>query len=162
MSGTSRTKLRLGEVLVEAGQITELQLAQALKLQKESPDNLRLGAVLVDNNFISEERLNAALAQRLGIKYVSMSDAPIDIDAVKRIPKSVASKHCLIAIAINHGNLLVNINDPLDYYAIEDIKLITGLHIEVQIYNRHEILNAIHEAYSEIETQAAASGARPF
>ena len=159
MSGTSRAKLRLGEVLVDAGQITELQLEQALALQKESPDKLRLGAVLVKNNFISEARLNDALAKRLGIKYVSMSDAPIDIEAVKKIPKTVASKHCLIAIKAELGTLTVNINDPLDYYAIEDIKLITGMQLEVQIANRDEINNAIHECYSEIETQAAATSA---
>ena len=159
MAATTKAKLRLGEVLVDAGHITELQLSQALALQKQSPSEMRLGAVLVQNNFITEARLNAALAQRLNINYVKMSDAPIDYAAVKKIPKLVANKHCLIAIAADQGTLLVNINDPLDYYAIEDIKLITGLHIEVQIADREDIFNAIHSAYSEIETQIAATGA---
>jgi len=152
-------QLRLGEVLLEAGYISEEQLNQALGLQKSSPEKKRLGAVLIDNNFITEDRLNTALAQRLNIKYVAMSDAPIDLDAVKLIPKAIASKHCLIAIAVDHGVLRININDPLDYYAIEDVKLITHMQLDVQVCNRADIMRSISEAYSEIETKDAASGA---
>ncbi|MCL2663361.1 MAG: Flp pilus assembly complex ATPase component TadA [Oscillospiraceae bacterium] len=157
MVGTKQ--LRLGEVLLEAGYISEEQLNQALGLQKSSPEKKRLGAVLIDNNFITEDRLNTALAQRLNIKYVAMSDAPIDLDAVKLIPKAIASKHCLIAIAVDHGVLRININDPLDYYAIEDVKLITHMQLDVQVCNRADIMRSISEAYSEIETKDAASGA---
>jgi len=158
--GTAQSKqLRLGEVLLEAGYITEEQLNQALSLQKQSTEKKRLGAVLIDNNIITEDRLNTALAQRLNIKYVAMSDAPVDLDAVKLIPKAVASKHCLIAIANEQGLLRININDPLDYYAIEDVKLITHMQLDVQVCNRADIMRSISEAYSEIETKDAASGA---
>ncbi|MCL2820908.1 MAG: Flp pilus assembly complex ATPase component TadA [Oscillospiraceae bacterium] len=160
MVGTAQSKqLRLGEVLLEAGYITEEQLNQALSLQKQSTEKKRLGAVLIDNNIITEDRLNTALAQRLNIKYVAMSDAPVDLDAVKLIPKAVASKHCLIAIANEQGLLRININDPLDYYAIEDVKLITHMQLDVQVCNRADIMRSISEAYSEIETKDAASGA---
>ena len=157
VSGTKQ--LRLGEVLLEAGYITGEQLNHALSLQKSSTEKKRLGAVLIENNIITEDRLNTALAQRLNIKYVSMSDAPIDLEAVALIPKAVASKHCLIAIALEHGVLRININDPLDYYAIEDVKLITHMQLEVQVCNRNDIMQAISQSYSEIETKQAATGA---
>ena len=160
MAGVTQVQqLRLGEVLLEEGYLSEEQLQKALDLQKSSPDSKRLGAVLIDNNIITEDRLNAALSKRLNIKYVTMSDAPTDLEAVKKIPKSVASKHCLIAVAINQGVLCINMNDPLNYYAIEDVKLITHMQLEVQICNRADIMKAIGEAYSEIETQNAAVGA---
>ena len=152
-------QLRLGEVLLEAGYITEEQLDYALSMQKASPSKKRLGAVLIELNIITEESLNTALSKRLNIKYVSMSDAPVDLEAARKIPKAVASKHCLIAIAADQSTLRININDPLDYYAIEDVKLITHMQVDVQICNRSEIMKAISEAYSEIETQKAASGA---
>ena len=162
MAATSHThQLRLGEVLLEAGYITEEQLENALGLQKSSDTKKRLGEVMIEYGIITENRLNTALSKRLNIKYVSMSDTPIDLEAVKIIPKAVASKHCLIAVAIvaDMNVLRVNINDPLDYYAIEDVKLISRMQIEVQICNRAEILKSISEAYSEIETQKAATGA---
>ena len=159
MSITVSAQLKLGGLLIEAGYITEEQLNHALSIQNASTEKKRLGAVLIESNIITEPRLNTALAKRLNLNYVSMSDTPIDLDAVRRIPKAVALKHCLIAIAIDNTALRVNINDPLDYYAIEDIKLITGMHIVTQICDRAGILKAISESYSEIETQEAATGA---
>lgn len=160
MAATAQTQqLRLGEVLLEAGYITEAQLEDALSLQKSSATKKRLGEVMIDYGIITENRLNTALSKRLHIKYVSMSDAPIDLEAVQKIPKVVANKHCLIAIAADQSVLRININDPLDYYAIEDVKLITHMQIEVQICNRAEIMQAISGAYAEIETQKAATGA---
>jgi len=158
-ASTQPTQLRLGDVLKEAGYVTEEQIQSVFAIQKAAGTKKRLGELLLENNIITEARLNAALSRRLNIKYVSMRDAPIELDAVKQIPKAIASKHCLIAIAETHGVLRVNIADPLDYYAIEDVKLVTHKAIEIQVCNRAEIMQAISESYAEIETKKAASGA---
>ena len=90
-------KLRLGEVLIDSGNLTADQLEHALSLQKASPERKRLGEVLIESGIITEDRLNTALSTRLGIKYVPISECPIDLDAVALIPRDVAQKHCLIA-----------------------------------------------------------------
>jgi len=150
-------KLRLGEVLIDSGNLTIEQLEHALHLQKTSSVRKRLGEVLVENDIITEDRLNTALSQRLEIKYVSISDYPIDLDAVALIPKDVAQKHCLIAISIEKNTLTVLINDPLNYYALEDVKLISKMQqIEPLICKSDEIIGAINQSYSEIETHKAA------
>jgi type IV pilus assembly protein PilB len=154
-----QTQLRVGDILKEAGYVTEEQIEQVFAQQKASGVKKRLGEALVEYNIITENRLNSALSRRLNIPYVSMNDAAVDLEAVKKIPKAVAAKHCLIAIAVNGSLLRVNINDPLNYYAIEDIKLITHMQIEVQVCDKAEIMKAINEYYSEIDTQKAASGA---
>jgi type IV pilus assembly protein PilB len=153
------TQLRVGDILKEAGYVTEEQIEQVMAQQKASGVKMRVGEALIASNIITENRLNTALSKRLNIPYVSMSDSAVDLDAVRRIPKAVASKHCLIAIAVNGPVLRVNINDPLNYYAIEDVKLITHMQIEVQVCDRAEVMKAVNEYYSEIETQKAASGA---
>jgi type IV pilus assembly protein PilB len=155
------TQLRLGDVLIETGAITEEQLLRALELQKTSNPQKRLGEVLIENHVITEGRLLNALSKRLNIKYVSMNDAPVEHEAAVKIPKSVAMKHCLIPIAVmaEGAVLRVNINDPLNYYAIEDIKLITHMQIEIQVCKKNEILRSINEVYAELETQKAAAGA---
>ena len=159
MASSATTQLRLGEVLIDAGYITNEQLQQALTIQKESGGKLRVGEVLIENNIITEENMLSALATRLKIKFVSINDAPVDLEAVVKIPRSVASKYSLIAIAANAPVLRVNMSDPLNYYAIEDVKLLTNMQIEVQACKKAEILRAINESYSEIETQKAAKGA---
>lgn len=153
------TQLRLGEVLLDAGFITKEQLSQALALQEVIGDKRRLGEVMIDSNIITEEQMLSALSKRLDIKYVSISDAPVDLNAVAKIPKAVALKHCLIAVGIKRSALRIYMNDPLNYYAIEDIKFITNMQIEVRICRKAEIIRAISEYYAEIETQKAAHGA---
>jgi len=156
---TQPTQLRLGDVLKEAGHVTEEQIQSVFEIQKQAGTKKRLGTLLLENNIITEMKLNTALSKRLNIPYVSMRDAPIDLEAVKQIPKAIAGKHCLIAISEDKGILRVNINDPLDYYAIEDIKLITHKAIDIQVCNKAEIIQAISESYAEIETRKAATGA---
>ncbi|MCL2538753.1 MAG: Flp pilus assembly complex ATPase component TadA [Oscillospiraceae bacterium] len=153
------SNLRLGEVLFEAGYITTEQLDHALLLQRSSTEKKRLGEVLVENGMITEDRLLQTLAERLNIRRVTISDFPINLEAVAKVPKAVAQKHCLIAVGINDGLLTVCINDPLNYYALEDLKLLTNMQLEVQVSRKDEILRAINQSYSEIETQKAAHGA---
>jgi len=160
MSVPQTQQLRLGEVLLESGYLTEEQLEKALQMQKTSTERKRLGEVLIESGIITEDRLNTALSARLGIKYVPISDCPIDLDAVALIPKAVAQKHCLIAVAVDRNTLHILINDPLNYYALEDVKLISHMQqVEAMICKRSEIIQAINESYSEIDTQKAAKGA---
>ena len=159
MSFEPTAQLKLGEILLEAGNITEEQLNHALNLQKSSNNKKRLGEVLIEHNIITEDRLLSVLAKRLHIKYVSVNDSPVDPEAVIKIPKNIATRHCLIAVAMNQSALSIIINDPLNYYAIEDVKLITHMQVEVRISRKSEIIKAINEYYSEIETKKAAEGA---
>jgi type IV pilus assembly protein PilB len=153
-------QLRVGDILIESGYLTQEQLEQALELQKSSPVRKRVGEVLIESGIITEDRLNTALAARLDIKYVPISDCPIDLDAVGLVPKAVAQKHCLLAFSVEGNTLHILINDPLNYYALEDVKLISHMQqIEVMICKKDEIIQAIHESYSELDTQKAAKGA---
>ena len=153
-------QLRLGEVLLDSGYLSEEQLNNALSIQQASDERKRLGEVLIESGIITEDRLNTALSTRLGIKYVPISECPIDLDAVALIPRSVAQKHCLIAISAERNTLNILINDPLNYYALEDVKLISHMQqILPMICKKEEILKAISESYSELDTQRAARGA---
>ncbi|MDR2600577.1 MAG: Flp pilus assembly complex ATPase component TadA [Oscillospiraceae bacterium] len=153
-------QLRLGEVLIESGDLTEEQLNDALDLQKSSPERKRLGEFLIDNGIITENRLNTALAQRLGIPYLPISECPIDLDAVAKIPKAVAQKFNLIAVSTDRNSMRLLISDPLNYYALEDVKLISHVHqLEIVICDRNEIVSAIQSSYSEIEAQKASRDA---
>ena len=156
---SATTNLRLGEVLLEAGYITPEQLERALALQRSTPGRKRLGDILIETGEISEDRLLQTLAERLNIKYASISDFPINLEAVAKVPKAVAQKHCLIAVDLKENLLRLCINDPLNYYALEDVKLLTGMQLEVQVSKTNEILQAINQSYSEIETRQAAHGA---
>jgi len=159
MAVAAKTNLKIGEVLLESGDITKQQLEQALELQKTSTKKKRLGEVLLEYKIVEEGKMLSALAKRLNLKYVTVNDQPIDLKAVGTVPRAVAHKYAILPIGLDGSVLRVLMNDPLDYYAIEDIKFLTGMQIEVAVCKKNEIIKAINESYSELETQKAAQGA---
>lgn len=152
-------RLRLGDVLVENEYITPQQLETALAAQKADPEKRRLGEMLIHLNILTEDRMLTALSKCLNQSYVSINDVPINTDAVGKIPKAVASKYCLIAAHEANGALTVLVNDPLDFYALEDVKLIVGMPLDIAICKKEDIQKAIYYWYAEIETKAAAQSA---
>lgn len=156
MAYMANTKLKIGEVLIENGDITEEQLLEALAVQKQSEKKQRLGEVLISCGMVTESKMLLALAKRLNLEFVQISERPIDIEAVSKVPQAVANKYCLIPAQMKDSTLTILMNDPLDYYAIEDIKFITNMQIEVLVAKKEEIIRAINENYSEIHAQKVA------
>ena len=148
--------LRLGEVLVSEGYITEEQLDFAIELQKNDTVGRKLGQLIIDNGLITEEQMLTALSKRLKLEYLQLKDVSIDIAAVSRIPKDVATKYCCIAVTTTDGVLKLVVNDPLNFYAVEDIKLITNQQVELAVAARDDIMHFVTYWYAEVDTRTAA------
>lgn len=140
-------KLRLGDLLVQAGAITEDQLKAALESQKAS--GLRLGETLVKDGFITQRQLAGVLETQLGIRSIDLRIAPIDFDAARRVPENVARRHVLIPVQVAEGNLMVAMKDPLDRVAIQDVRLIVGLPVTPLLAIDTEIMQAIERVFSQ-------------
>ncbi|THE15293.1 type II secretion system protein GspE [Bacillus timonensis] len=139
-----RGRRRLGDLLIEAGLLTEQQLKQALEDQSESQ---KLGDILLQKGFITEQQLIEVLEFQLGIPHVSLFRYPIDTSLTTLIPKEMARRHHLIALRKDGDKLFVAMADPMDYYAIEDLRLTTGFQIEPVIASKDEIIRAINKFY---------------
>jgi len=148
--------IRIGDVLKNAGFIREEQLQEALAYQKIDKSK-RLGAILVDYGYVTEAQLLQALSQRLNVEVRDLNETVINLDAAGKIPQNMAVKYTLIPISEENNRLLVAMNDPLDFYAIEDVRLITNMPIDVVLATKEVILVTIHNAYTEIEAKKAAT-----
>lgn len=148
----------IGEVLKEYGYINEDQLVVALEAQKNDRSK-RLGQHLIDLGFVSETQVLTALSDKLNAPMVDLNATKIDVDAVSKIPKNLALKYDLIAIHENNGRLSVATSDPLNFYGIEDVRLVTGMNIVIELSEKAEILKAIDYYYAEIKAKEAASAA---
>ncbi|WKY44763.1 ATPase, T2SS/T4P/T4SS family [Eubacteriaceae bacterium ES2] len=151
-------RLRIGDILKNAGIISEENLQEALAHQSIDKSK-RLGEILIEYGYVTEEQLLGALSARLGVPIISIQDQAVDLEAAAKIPQSIANKYRMLPIAQDKGRLIVAVNDPLDFYAIEDIKLITNMPIEVVIAQKQEIIDGISKVYSEIEAKKAAEEA---
>lgn len=150
--------LRIGEVLQEQGYINDKQINEALAYQKDNSDK-RLGAILIELGFVSEQQMLNALASRLSLQVIDMSNLIINVEAVKIIPQPLAEKYNIIAIKDEGNTLTVVTNDPLNYYALEDIRSLSGKHLQVQICQESQIKKAIEYYYSEVSTHRAVENA---
>lgn len=144
----------IGEVLKEDGCISRKQLDEALKYQKSS--GKRLGSILIDLGFVTEKQVLEALGKRLGLSMASLSRSSVDINAVSKIPRQIAVKYNAVSIREDNGRLIVAMSDPLDFYAQEDIKQITGMPVEIVLAESDSIKNTISRVYSEAEARIAA------
>lgn len=148
--------VRIGEVLKEYGYVTDEQIDEAMAYQKENK-GVRLGGALIALKIITERQMLEALAARLNIKYINISDMQIDINSVARIQRSMAEKYCVIAIDENESALTIVMNDPMNFYAVEDIRQITGMELNIVLAKEAPIRQAISYYYSEVSARSAAN-----
>ena len=148
----------IGEVLKEYGYINEDQLQTALAEQKKDRSR-RLGQHLIDLGFITEKQMLKALSDKLNEPIVDLNTSHSEVDAVAKIPKALALKYDLIAITEQNGILTVVTSDPLNFYGIEDVRLVTGLNLSIGLCEKAEILKAIDYYYAEIKAREAATAA---
>ncbi len=142
------TRKRLGDYLVELGFITEEQLNVALREQKDKGG--KLGSILIQLGILSEDILLAILGKQSGVSYVSLSEyGEIADEAISAVPESIARNQMLVPIK-KEGNLLtIAIADPLNVFATDDLKLLTGCDIRMVVASDNEIKGAIEKHYGK-------------
>ncbi|MGG7178832.1 GspE/PulE family protein [Clostridium paraputrificum] len=142
-----RTKKRLGDILVQAGKISQADLITALK--KQALSGRRLGEILVADGIASEEDILAVLELQLGIKRVNLEFLNIEDSAIRRVPEAVSKRYTLMPIKVDGNTIQVAMSDPFNLMAIEDIRLATGLNVEKVLDSKTSIMAAIKKYYTK-------------
>ena len=140
-------KERLIELLINNKAISKAQLDKALKIQKDKGGSLK--NILVQSGFIAEKDLMSVLSQGLGIPPISLSRFKIDPELIKLIPREVANKYQIVPVSRVGNMLTVAMSDPLNIFAIDDLRAITKLDIGIIIAFQKEVQDAIEQYYGE-------------
>jgi type IV pilus assembly protein PilB len=136
---------RLGELLVEAGLLTQEKLTEALNSQQKT--GKRLGQILIEMNAISEEEMAFALAMQLKIPYVDLKHLEIPSKVLEAIPEEISRKFLCTPIALKNSILDVAMADPLDLNMMKDLQFITGYSIQPAISTTSQILDLLQRHY---------------
>ena len=148
-------KVRLGDLLVEAGAISESQLLAALQEQKVS--GRKLGRVLVESAILTEEDMLHCLSSQLGVPFMGLRQYPFDVELVHRLEESYARRYRAIALSEKAGTVTVGMADPLDIFAYDELCRILRKPVDVVIVRESELLDTLDTVYRktrEIETFA--------
>jgi type IV pilus assembly protein PilB len=144
-----KSKLKLGEILINEGLLTQAQLDEALRFQKMS--GRTIGDILVDRGFVKEEELSNTLAKQLDIPFVSIKAGSLipskEDELEKIIPQSFARAQMVLPLSKHLKSLTVALANPLDLLVIDNLKKITGYDINPVIATKADIRDAISKFY---------------
>lgn len=143
-----KKNIPLGQLLLNDGYITQKQLDRALEVQKRMPDK-RLGDILIDLDYVSEENMLGALSERLKSPLANLKNCAVDRTAVNLITESYARANGVIPIGFEENALMVAVNDPLNFYIIDELKVITSYEIKTLLCSKEDIKLAIDKYYSD-------------
>jgi len=141
--------VRLGEALVALELISESQLAQALEQQK-SDRSTPLGELLVRAGHVSREHLQLALARKMGYPVVDATAFPVEIDAVKKLPYSVARRMAVLPLLLRGAQMVVAMADPSRRTEIDELEFITQLKIVPALAAGEVLSSAITATYQRL------------
>ena len=158
MEMRNNQNIRIGDVLVEFGYVNEGQIADAIAYQKEHK-GVRMGGALIELNYITEHQMLEALGRRMNYDVVDIRDLSVDIEAVEMIPRALVDKYVMMGYKIEGDRFFLLVNDPLNFYGIEDIRQIVGMDIQIALCEEAPLKNAIQFYYSEVSARKAAKKA---
>lgn len=142
--------LRIGDMLVAAGFVTEEQVNEALASQKES--GLRLGAEFVALGFVTEVQLIQVLSNQLSVPWVSLHHIEMTRELLDLVPAEVADRYGVIpvykrVVRREGETLFVAMDDPTNEEAIREIARASGLPVKPMVAPPTDIRNAIRVYY---------------
>ena len=141
----SREK-QLGDILVEQGVISPLQLDEALQRQRLTGD--MLGRVLVTMGLCEEQDIIESLGVQSGMERVELARLKISEEVIRTVSSDVARFYNIIPIRKTGNRLIVAMADPLNLQVLDDLQQITGLEIQGAVSNQQDVTAAWKNNYS--------------
>ncbi|UCG13610.1 MAG: Flp pilus assembly complex ATPase component TadA [Deltaproteobacteria bacterium] len=139
---------KLGQILVDAGLLTNDQLERVLEEQKET-ERRHLGKIIVERELAKEEDICQALSKQLNIPFVHLSELEIPPEVIETISRQQARRKLIIPYRKTGRRLRLAMANPLDYGTIDDVKFRTGLDVSVAVTSEGEIRKAVEQYYKE-------------
>lgn len=139
--------MKLGEMLLRAGCITELQLKTALAEQQRWGG--KLGKILVDMNYLSEDLLIKALARQLNVPRASLDHLSVPPQVLAKLDRSFCESNLCVPVHYNHQEraLQVALFDPTNVSLVDELKFRTGLRVHVTLAGQKAIALAVHKLF---------------
>lgn len=153
-----RRKMRIGDILLAEGVITQEQLDQALESQKEK--KRRLGEILVSDGYITDDIMADALCHQMGYDRANLQESRIPEDLISLFDVEILKKYTAIPYCYDDHNvniIRVAMADPMDMLAVDDLSMITNRMIDPMVATPGEIMVAIDKYYGNAEALKAAN-----
>jgi len=143
----------LGEMLLNAGELTPEQLNRAIETQKKT--GKRLGETLTDLGFVSQRAINETLARQFGVSFIDLTGLNIDKEQSRILPRSIARKYSLVPVSSDHETVHIAMADPRNFVAIEEVKMVTKRKVIPMLASDEAIARTIADLYGSESAEKA-------
>ncbi len=140
------TRMRIGELLLKHGYITESQLNRALEEQKKTGQ--RLGRILVTLGFMPEERLVEILSAQFEVPYVKLSNFNIDPDVHNYISEDVCRIYKIVPLFMTDKTLTIAMTDPTNMRVLDIVKFKVQMDVDIVMASEKDVMAAIDRTYA--------------
>jgi type IV pilus assembly protein PilB len=141
---------RLGEILMQLGFVTPIEVREALEKQQRDGQGLKLGEILIQLKYATSEQVAMGLAQQFDVPYVDLKKIDIAKEVLALVPKNVAAEHGIVPIAKSGKHLRIAMADPLDFFALDNLRFILNAELECVLASKDAVRDAISYHYGEI------------
>ncbi len=148
-----RKKIRIGDLLVQNGVISEPQLMTALAEQKKS--GRQLGKTLVDLGYVDEEHFLSFLSQQMGLPLVKLRNYQFNNELARRLPETLARRFRAIILSETNGELLVGMADPMDLLAYDELVRVLKQPVQQAVVRESELLTTLDLIYRRTDEIAS-------
>lgn len=149
----AKQKMRIGDLLVQKGVISDAQLAIGLDRQKKIGQ--RLGWVLVELGYVDEDQFLSFLSQQLQIPFIDLQRYSFDVTLVHRLPESYARRYRAIVLSDEGAHVLIGMVDPMDIFAFDELERMLEQPIQQAVVRESELLNTLDLVYRRTEEIAS-------
>ncbi|VFQ45900.1 ATPase, T2SS/T4P/T4SS family [Desulfoluna butyratoxydans] len=136
---------KLGDILIEAGVIEPKDLQKALHAQATSPK--KIGQILMDMGIVDDIQIARALSEQLNIPYLHLPDIKIAPEVIAQVSAEIAETYLLLPTKEENDELVVTMANPLEFYALDDLRFMTQKRIKIAVSPQSEVLTAIDTYY---------------
>lgn len=140
--------VRLGDILIKAGVITEDQLSEALAVHNTEGHG-RLGDTLQELGYITERQLADALVMQLGIDFVDLNMQSISPDLVQLMPKGMVKRYMAVPVKVSGNQVWMAMSDPLDFVAQEAMQSTLKKKVIPMVATKSAMERAVQSLYSD-------------
>ncbi len=137
--------VKLGEMLLKAGLISQPQLQEALEAQKKNGG--KLGFNLVKLGYVKEDDITQLLSDQYGVPSINLRHFEIDESVIDLVPSEVAQKYLVLPVNRTGATLTIAMADPTNVFAMDDIKFMTGYNVEPVVASEIAIRESIERYY---------------
>jgi len=143
----------LGEILVNAGFISQAQAEECIAMQEST--GRRLGEILVEKGYITEKKLMQILEVQLKVPYVDLDHQEIYPDVARYVPVELARRNTLAPVTVKQNVLYIAIDDPKNFRAIDEVRRTAHMEVQAMLASEHSILSYIDRIYGNEFAQKA-------